>query len=223
MNNNQLISVIIPVRNGKNYIAEAIASIKTQTVETEIIVVDDNSSDHSGEIAQNMGCRVVESKENLGGSKARNLGLSHACGDFILFCDHDDFLNNDVLSQMYNKFKKDTDLEVVIAKVKDFISPELPNEVVSGLKIREEAYYGLLTGAVLFKKEVFDKIGKFDETLKSVQGMELQLRFDKFGIRTKKIDVISTNRRIHKSNFGRENHIRQYIDMASIMRAKLKK
>ena len=217
---NELISIIMPVKDGTNYMYEAIEGIRKQNMNIEIIVVDDASGDNTAEIAQRMGCKVIINPANMGSTIARNIGLKAADGEFILFHDHDDVMNYNALRKMYDSF--DADTQVVIAKVKDFFSPELTEVEKKKVSIKEDAYYGLLTGATLIRKGVFDIVGGFDESLKSVQGVELQMRFEKFSVKIKKIDVVATSRRIHSRNFGRTNQQQQLEDQLKILRSKLR-
>ena len=93
MNDNFLLSFIIPVYNVELYLQECIDSIVQQCDERcEIILVDDGSTDASGKICdQNMGDRIrVIHKENGGLSSARNTGLQYATGRYISFVDADD-------------------------------------------------------------------------------------------------------------------------------------
>lgn len=98
MSVNPLVSVIIPVYNVKQYLRECVESICGQTYNNlEIIVVDDGSTDGSGELSDNL-CRednrvVVFHKENGGLSDARNFGLRHAHGQWISFVDSDDYVS----------------------------------------------------------------------------------------------------------------------------------
>lgn len=91
------VSVIVPVCNTGRYVARCIASILAQTAPNlELILVDDGSSDNSGEICDSYAAldsrvRVVH-RENGGVSSARNLGLSMASGEFISFIDSDDWI-----------------------------------------------------------------------------------------------------------------------------------
>jgi glycosyltransferase involved in cell wall biosynthesis len=218
--NNSLISVIMPVKNGANYMAEAIAGIQKQNMNLEIIVVNDCSDDNTEEIATNRGCKVINNPVNVGNPTSRNRGLKAASGDFILFHDHDDVMREGALKQMYAEFEKDNELQVVTAKVQDFFSPEIDEEQRKGIVIKEKPYRGLLTGAVLIKKEVFDIIGTFDENLRHVEGVEFQMRFQTYKIKTVSLDIVSTDRRIHNSNAGRNNQGQQYHNLASIIRAK---
>lgn len=216
---NDLISVIIPVKNGSNYIHEAIEGIKKQNMNVEILVIDDVSEDKTSEIVKSMGCRVIKHEKSSGPVIAKNTGLNEAKGNFIMFHDHDDVMNTGALSKMYNALIADKTIDAVMAKVKDFISPDTLENNSSIIKV--EPYYGLLTGAVLIKKDVFDKIGFLNENLTAGEIIDFIAKMNKQGLQIKKIDMISTNRRIHNSNFGKINKKKEYQDYASILRAKL--
>ena len=90
------ISVIVPIYNSENYLKECIESILHQTYSNlEIILVDDGSFDHSLDICNQysqMDSRIkIVYKENGGLSSARNAGLEVATGEYVMFCDADDF------------------------------------------------------------------------------------------------------------------------------------
>jgi hypothetical protein len=217
--NKLLISVIIPVKNGSDYLREAINGIKKQNMHVEILVIDDGSTDNTAEIAKELGCVVIKNPKNLGQDVCKNIGLRNASGSFILFHDHDDVMNEGALSAMFDELKKDAELQVVMAKLKDFVSPELKDKQIP---IRKEEYYGLLTGAVLFRREVFNVIGNFDEKI-ITGGVDILLRLKDHNIKTKKIDIVSTNRRVHNSNYGKTNKQNEYKDYATILKNKLLK
>ena len=97
-----LISVIVPVYNGEAYLSECVDSILSQTWPCmEIIIVDDGSTDGSGNIADcyceksDGKVRVIHQK-NTGVSSARNAGIEAASGDWIGFVDGDDVIENDM-------------------------------------------------------------------------------------------------------------------------------
>ena len=77
-----LISIIIPTYNGEKYIKECIKSIQKQDMKTEIIVVDDISTDNTVNIAQDMGCRVIVNTEHKGQVAAKNTGIREANGKY---------------------------------------------------------------------------------------------------------------------------------------------
>ena len=91
-----LVSVIVPVYNSKDYLEECIKSIINQTyINLQIILVDDASTDISGQICDNFAkqdsrIQVIHRKKNGGQSCARNTGLKHAKGEWVAFIDNDD-------------------------------------------------------------------------------------------------------------------------------------
>lgn len=217
---NDLISVIIPVKNGSNYIKEALEGIKKQQMNVEIIVVDDCSDDNTVEIAKSYGCKIVKHDSPKGQVAGKNSGLKIACGKYILFHDHDDIMEDGALKKLYNEFEPDT--MAVEAKVQDWYSPELSEEEKVKTPIKSEPYWGLFTGAILIKKEIFDKIGFFNESVHTGEIIEWQSKMDSNNLTIKKIDFISTKRRIHSSNFGRTNQKTELKNYAAILREKLK-
>src|SRR5262245_16536505 len=97
---NASVSVLIPCRNAETWLGETIASALNQTLQpTEVIVVDDRSSDRSREIATSFGAPVrVISNTGSGASAARNLASDVAEGDFYQFLDADDLLEPHALA-----------------------------------------------------------------------------------------------------------------------------
>lgn len=106
-----LISIILPVFNTKNYLEECIESILNQVYKNiELIIVDDGSSDGSIDI-----CKTYEKKdsrirfiqqENGGLSSARNTGLDICNGDYICFIDADDYVKSDYIEKLYKSIKE---------------------------------------------------------------------------------------------------------------------
>lgn len=99
------ISIIIPVYNVKPYLKRCIESVLNQTFKDfELILVDDGSTDNSGEICDEYAGRdkrvVVIHQENAGQAHARNVALSHSNGMFILYADCDDYVCKDHVKAM---------------------------------------------------------------------------------------------------------------------------
>lgn len=215
-----MISIIIPVKNGENYLAEALEGIKKQNMDVEIIVVNDGSTDKTEEIAKEYGCKIVNHEKCLGQVVGKNSGLQVATGEYIMFHDHDELLTTTALKTMLFEFENDNDLMVVNAKIKDFISPDAKNQTQ---KIKVAPYFGCLAGAMLIKKVVFDKIGLFDTSVQAGEIMALTELFKKHSIKVKKIDFVSSNRRIHDTNYGKTNKGNEFKDYAILLRARMKK
>ncbi|WP_312505247.1 glycosyltransferase [Lysinibacillus sp.] len=101
-----LVSVIVPVYNAEKYLEKCLTSICHQTLrDIEIIMINDGSQDQSLSILQNfadLDKRItVLDLENSGVSKARNIGIDHANGQFITFVDADDWLEVTMLEELY--------------------------------------------------------------------------------------------------------------------------
>ena len=112
-----MISVIIPLYNTGRYIGECLDSILAQSYgDYECIVVDDGSTDDGGRIADSFALRDSRFKiyhtDNRGVSAARNLGLEKARGEFVVFVDSDDTVENSYLASLINNYEKDIDLVV---------------------------------------------------------------------------------------------------------------
>ena len=105
------VSVIMPVYNCEQYLAESIESVLNQTFEDfEFICVDDGSVDSSPEILERYAgkdsrMRVFHQK-NMGGGAARNAALEKACGKYLLFIDSDDVLYSDAVEKSYDLIKR---------------------------------------------------------------------------------------------------------------------
>ena len=126
------ISVVVPIYNVERYIGELVESLIRQTLkEIEIILVDDGSPDNSGEIcdkyAANDNRIKVIHKSNGGVSSARNDGLAVAQGEFVIFCDSDDWLPLDAFAKMYDEAKR-TSADVTIGDV--YIAEDNSNKLV---------------------------------------------------------------------------------------------
>lgn len=106
------VSVIIPVYNTGEYLKQCLDSVLGQTLkEIEILCVDDGSTDGSGDVleeyAQKDNRVKVYHQQNKFAGCARNLGLRHAAGKYLVFWDADDFFDLQALEKLYNKCEED--------------------------------------------------------------------------------------------------------------------
>lgn len=174
--NNELISVIIPVYQVEKYLVRCLESVVNQTYKNlEIILVDDGSTDASGEICDEYAekddrIKVIH-KENGGLSSARNAGLDIAQGEYIAFVDSDDWVTTDYVEYLYEiLIRNDADFSMAnmmrttkntgIAYV-----PFVGNEIVLNrddflkrlfkVETQENVQYAC---AKLYKKTLFEKI-----------------------------------------------------------------
>lgn len=110
------ISVIIPVYNTEKYIEKCLESLAKQTMQDfEVIIVNDGSTDESGRAIKNymrktrIKIKYLE-KENGGLASARNYGVKRASGKYISFLDSDDYLDENLFSELEKYMNKDIDL-----------------------------------------------------------------------------------------------------------------
>ena len=146
----ELVSVIISVYNDKTYLQRAFDSVREQSYRNlEVIVVDDCSTDGSGEFCdeyckQDARFRVIHHEKNTGVSGPRNTGLKHAKGDYIYFLDSDDYLPADAMEVMHAEALH-TSADVVSGELILFY-PETGKEVrrTSCLKYGSDGYVEIL-------------------------------------------------------------------------------
>ena len=129
-----LVSIIVPIYNAEKYISACIESALNQTYENiELVLINDGSPDNSlkiaTEYAQNNGNIILRSTENKGVCAARNLGISLASGEYIMFLDSDDLLIENAVEILYNDIKENNADIAVGAVAVDYIKKE-PNLVV---------------------------------------------------------------------------------------------
>lgn len=119
------VSIIVPIYNVEKYIERCIDSIINQTLkDIEIILVDDGSTDRSGEIADDYAKKdsriIVIHKENEGQGAARNIGIDIAKGEYIGFIDSDDWIDINMYERMYYSVKESkSDIGVCSRKIFD--------------------------------------------------------------------------------------------------------
>lgn len=105
MSSRPLVTVIIPVHNAEKYLAETLGSVQMQTLrDIEVIPVDDGSTDGSPAILEAFACEDGRFhpiwQENAGAAAARNNGIEHAKGDYLVFLDADDLFEPTMLEEM---------------------------------------------------------------------------------------------------------------------------
>ena len=224
MKDNQLVSVIIPVYNYDRYLAEAIESVLTQTHRRlEVIVVDDGSTDRSGEIARSFADRGVRYCHQLqaGIGPARNKGVGLAQGEFLAFLDADDRWPVEKIERQLEAFESDPALEMIFGQ-----AVQLQNgpEWEAGVKDKKLPAAGMVPGMVpgtmLIKRSAFLRVGEFQGDWKVGEFIDWYARAVELQIRSLVMPDLFLWRRIHDSNQGVRE--RQSVsDYARVLKAKL--
>lgn len=224
MNDNQLVSVIIPVYNYDRYLAEAIESVLSQTHQhLEIIVVDDGSTDQSGEVARSFAGRGVRycHQAHAGIGPARNKGVELAQGEFIAFLDADDCWPQEKLERQLGAFESDPALEMVFGQAMQLHNgPEWEAGVRDKNLAAGALVPGIVPGTMLIKRDAFLRVGKFQGDWKVGEFIDWYARAVELQIRSSVLPDLFLWRRIHDSNQGIRE--RQSVsDYARVLKAKL--
>lgn len=146
---NSLISIIVPVYNSEKTLHRCVDSILNQTFDDwELLLIDDGSKDSSGDICDYYSSKDKRirtfHKENGGASSARNLGLDNACGDWVTFCDSDDFVYPDWLNNYVVNISDDIDLICQSFECDKILIDELRDTRVFGINYRGDVKEGVL-------------------------------------------------------------------------------
>ena len=139
MDKQPAVSVIVPVYKAENYLCHCVDSLLAQTFpDFEILLIDDGSPDHSGDICDEYArkdSRVrVFHKENEGVSSTRQCGIDNAKGEYTIHADPDDWVEPDMLEELYKKLDGLTDGDCLV--LAGAIPPSLPSDVYEKIMAR---------------------------------------------------------------------------------------
>jgi glycosyltransferase involved in cell wall biosynthesis len=204
-------SVIMPVYNGENFIKKALQSlVENLSVNDELIVIDDKSTDNTENIikkflGRKINYKIIKLNKNVGVTRARNIGIKIANGKFITFLDHDDYYpNKKRLANHLKIFNKHKHIDIVRGYAKYFFmnkkllklyhQEKNINVTPSGVIKNSE-----LLGALSFRKEVFEKI-KFNNKFKDGEDTDLCIKLKMYGYKFYNQRVLALRYRIHGMN-----------------------
>lgn len=179
-----LTSVIIPTYNRLEFLRPAVESVLSQTVgDYELIVIDDGSTDGTGEGLKPYGNRLhYIYQENRGVSAARNRGLQAARGDWIAFLDSDDYWLPAKLETQLRFFAENPQARIcqtgeIWIRHGRRVNPQKKHRKFSG-DIFEPSLVRCIVSpsAVMIDREFLDHIGPFDESLPACEDYDLWLR-----------------------------------------------
>jgi glycosyltransferase involved in cell wall biosynthesis len=201
------VSVIIPVYDGAPFLRETLSSVLRQTrPPSEIIVVDDGSSDRSCEVAAEFArnLRYIR-KENGGPASARNVGISASSSEFVAFIDQDDLWHPAKLERQIACFDQDSELDLCYTLVNLFWDLSLAEEerAYSGHR-RTRRVPGYTMPTLLARRAAFERVGKLDEALTFGDGPDWAMRAMHGGLRIKLLSEVLLYHRMHSQNLTRQ-------------------
>lgn len=177
------ITIIIPNWNGLAFLENCLSSLRQQTYRNyNVIIIDNGSSDGSVEYIRGEypNINLIECKLNRGFAAAVNLGIKKAKGDYVFLLNNDTELENGCLKNLIETVRR-TDASILACKMLYYYNRQLINDAgdiysiygyafqegnheTSYKKFIKERYvFSACAGAALYKRELFDEIGFFDE------------------------------------------------------------
>lgn len=219
------LSIIIVTYNSSQHIKDMLLSIEKQTkTPHEIIVIDNNSFDQT--IAQiyasKVNIRLLQQKENLGFSRANNLGVKDAKGEYLLFLNPDTMVLDHAIDNLYNFLKSRDDVGIVAPQLIEDngnIQPSVRNlptvtraikEYYLGIKNSYEPFYPLsnqplevesvVGAAMMVPKDVYRKLGGFnDKYFMYYEDLELCKKVREDGLKTIYLPEVQINHAVGAS------------------------
>jgi glycosyltransferase involved in cell wall biosynthesis len=185
---NPKISVIMSVYNGEKYLREAIESILNQTItDFEFIIVNDGSTDKSLEIIQSFDderIKIINNEKNIGLTTSLNKALKEAKGEYIARQDADDISLPNRFEEQLKYFEKHS--EVVLLGTMAYLIDKKEKIVGKRVVLAKPSLKDIfkdnpfIHGSVMFKKEIVNHLGGYNELIRYSQDYELWLRIAKF-------------------------------------------
>lgn len=167
MNNQPLVSVLMTAYNREIYIAEAIESVISSTYQNlELIIVDDCSVDETVEIArryaqQDKRIKLHINEKNLGDYPNRNKAISHAAGKYIMFCDSDDTLVKDSISNIVTLAQSDNEFNFAFSWAECNVPTKISSHDALNKHFFGQQFLFIGPGGTFMRKSFIQKIGGY--------------------------------------------------------------
>jgi GT2 family glycosyltransferase len=204
-----LISIIVPVYNGEEFIQEAIDSILLQNYPSlEIVIVNDGSTDNSESIIKSLNVNLKYIyQENAGPAAARNRGICESSGEFIAFLDIDDFWPEFNLDLLVREILDEPGIQVVHGYAQLLKKNESTGEWEFTANPKE-SFPGYI-GAGLYRKSVFEEVGLFDPALSFGEDSDWFNRANEMRINLKKLEAVTLYVRRHRKNMTQGKNLKE--------------
>ncbi|HEX7024733.1 MAG TPA: glycosyltransferase family A protein, partial [Gemmatimonadales bacterium] len=203
--NPERVSCIVPVYNGSRFLLQALRSIAAQTwPHTEVIVIDDGSTDATPSLAEaaGPGVRWIR-QENQGPASARNTGLGHATGSFVAFLDADDLWVPDKLERQLARFRERPELMICLAGMRNVRGTDADSDD----PLLDPSAWPAISFSpctMLARRSGFDLVGPFNPDLRHGEDTEWFVRMMMRKIPYEVMPDVLLERRIHETNLSRE-------------------
>ena len=218
------VSVITVVKNGERHLAAAIRSILAQTFPPmEILVVDGQSTDRTGEIARSFPQVRCIRQPGTGLAAARNLGIALARGRFIAFLDHDDLWSPVKLETQVRYMRQNLGLAYTTTLMRLFVDPEAGDGNHAGHRTLDlEPREGCTPGTLLARRTLFAELGGFDTQYAIGCDADWFVRARGHEVPNASVPRVLLYKRLHRSNLS-ANAVVNRREMFSITRRSIER
>ena len=216
------LSVVIPVRNGEKHLGATIESVLDEGFGSiEIIVVDDGSTDQSAAVAESFGQAVrCLRREARGLAAARNAGWTHALAPFVMHLDADDLVVPGSIALRLAVLTGNREVGIVTGHFESFFSDDLDAEARARIALPEGPRRGHIAGSSIVRRNLIDRVGPLDETIRGAADIDWYARATEAGIGIVVLPDIVLLRRIHGRNLNLTSSD-QSIDRLRMVKAAL--
>ncbi len=198
---NPLVSVVIAVRNGEQYLSAAIDSVRSQTYRPlELVVVDGRSTDNTAAIARSYKDVRYVLQANTGIADAYNCGVAASAGDFIAFLSHDDLWSPDKLQLQMECMQKSPDLQFCVSRVKFFLEPGCSRPPGFRPELLCGDHVAYIMETLLARKSVFVTVGGFNTMMSTGEDVDWFSRAKDLGLASAVVERVLVYKRVHGSN-----------------------
>lgn len=197
------LTVIMATRNSARFVAHALASITSQRYASlEIVVVDADSTDGTQEIVCKAPHTRLERQRGAGLWQAWNQAIEQVTTPFIAMIDSDDLWEQDSLAVHMAAFDQCPDAVASIGLTRFFCEDVT---VLGGIRpnLLVSSHRGMVPGATMFRREVFDMLGHFREELSTMSDVEWFLRLRQSNLHIVEPDAVVLAKRVHSGNLSR--------------------
>jgi glycosyltransferase involved in cell wall biosynthesis len=207
-----LVSVIVPVHNGRRFLAATLASVCAQSYPAvELIAVDDGSSDGSGELIRACPAARCFAQPNRGVASARNAGVDAAHGELLAFLDQDDLWPADAVAHRAAFLRDRPELDGVLSMAQFFVEPGLPKPAWLREELLARPVPGYNLGNLLVRRPAFDRVGRFDTRFVLASDHDWFVRASDLGVRLGRLGETLLLRRVHDENESRRGSTREML------------
>jgi glycosyltransferase involved in cell wall biosynthesis len=195
------VSVIVIVRNGERFIAEALDSVfRSDTKPVEILVIDGASTDRTADIARGFPLTRVVPQEGSGIADAYNQGIAMARGDLVAFISHDDIWEPGKLDHQVAFMRQHSVVGYTVTMVRHFL--DAGAELPPGFRpeLLDRPVPGFIMEALVVRKSVFGQVGFFDRSFAVSEDTDWFARARDAGVPMSVLPEVLVRKRVHGTN-----------------------